>query len=406
LRRIDGPRAVASALRHPALRDRAAVENALSRYFFSPFLHQEVVEGERFERRARWSRAAMTLSEARVRAVAAEAAAELQPGVVDDLLGEVRRTVTRATVRLTFGEDALEPIVLAAVADFDRVIKMMGRPDRRQRERLRRALTERLSSRRPAPTGTTLAAMTRGEPMDEGSLDDRVDHVACVLLGTGIIQVTDVVTHALVALDQHPRAGGCSDVDVVRETIRLYPVNASLTRRAVADVVIDDVRLRVGQALTVVPERFNRLGWSKPDRFDPTRFRREQGECFGFGHGPRACPARRFATALAETLLASYRSIGVRVEPGYRHRRSLAIPPRAVIGAGPRPRSSATRSAAAWLRYLATCAATYPTVGLREIRGWTPETLEPAVDPAQAAPGSDRSSRDQGPKVPLHSMPH
>lgn len=362
MERIDDLEVAALALRHPELRDRAAVENALSRHFFWPFLHQEVVEGRAFDRRARWSRLALSLPEPSVRAAAQRATARLAAGEVDDLLTEVRQTVTRAMVRLFFGDDALEPVVRAAIADFDRTIKMMGRPDPRPRQRLRRALERQITQ--PAPPGTALAAL---QPARVEHVGELVDHLASALLGTGIIQVTDVVTHSLIALSQTPAARDCRDREVIRETIRRYPVNASVTRRARDEVSIGDLHLRPGRAFTVVPRHANRRGWTSPQRFDPRRFGRERGQDFGFGQGPRACPARLVATVLAEEILGAYRRLGVRVEPGYRHRRSLAMPPRARLGPGVCRATSTREKAGAWLRYLTVCAGTYPAVAWSEL---------------------------------------
>lgn len=384
MRRLDAPEVIAAALRHPSLHDRAAVENALSRHFFAPFGHQEIAEGEAFERRARMSRAALSLDEAIVVAQSEEATSRVAPRTVDDLLDEVRRTVTRAMVSVTFGDRELEPVVLAAVTDFDRAIKMVDKPTSAPRHALTSALRERLGEL--SPEGTTLRAMQLAA--EDVSVGEQIDHVAAVLLGTGIIQVTDTVTHALIALDQHPGARGARHEAVLAETIRRYPVNASLTRRASRAVEVEGVRLRVGEALTVVPMVVNRRGWSSPDRFDPQRHDRKRGACFGFGHGPRACPARRLAMAMAEVVLGAYRRIGVTVEPGYRHRRSLAMPPRARIGDGgcePRSRPEAARR---WVRYLGVCAVTYPRVAVEE--------LTRARWGAQGPP----------PKMPVHSLPH
>ena len=382
MRRLDGPEVIAAALRHPALRDRAAVENALSRHFFVPFAHQEVAEGEAFERRARLSRAALSLEDAAVAARSEEAVARIRGGEVDDLLDEVRTTVTRAMVLMTFGDDLLEPVVHAAVADFDGAIKMVRAPNPAPRRALAAQLRERLAEL--APRGTTLRLMQ--EAAEDVSLREQIDHVACVLLGTGIIQVTDVVTHALIALSQNSRAQGASSAAVIAETIRCYPVNASLTRRARRNVVVEGTRLRAGEAVTVVPSKLNRLGWSSPSRFDPARHDSERGACFGFGHGPRACPARRLAMTMTEVVLAAYRRIGVTVEPGYAHRRSLAMPPRARLGPGTCASRSPQERARRWLRYLSVCAVTYPRIAAREL--------------------SELGAQGPPPKMPVHSLPH
>jgi cytochrome P450 len=357
MRRLDEPAEIDAALRHPALRDRAPLENALSRQFFAPFVHQEVVQGARFEARAAWSRAALGGMPPEVVALAADRAFErhARAGLFPSLLEEVRRVVASATALLALGDDAhFESLAIAAVADFDRGIKMIAAPDRALRGRLASALRARLADP-GAWQGTSYLTVAR-EAALALPLGERVDHLAGVLLGTGAIQVSDVVTHALIALDQHPAARAHSSSALLRETLRLYPVNASLTRLVKSDVAIAGRRYRRGEAVTVVPLAVNRLAGRS---FDAGRS--EDTYAFAFGVGPRACPARRVALTLAEALLDRYRALGLRIEPRYRHRRSLARPARARLGDGAAPApSSLWVQAQSWARYGARCAASYP----------------------------------------------
>jgi cytochrome P450 len=381
-RRLDSPEAIAGYLKNPAWRDRAPLENALSRHFFHPFVHQEVAEGAAFVRRAALSRAATTIEDHVLLDAARLAGERLVVGEVEDLLAEVRATATRAMVRLVFGDDALEVPTLRAVADFDDAIKMRRRSNSSSRRDLARVLEGVM--RDPARWLPDTMLGVASEALQACPLVERVDHVASVFLGTGTIQISDVVTHGLIALAQTPLARSFSEAAVVRETIRRYPVNASLTRR------------REGSAwktaVSVVPSRVNRHGWRAPDSFDPGRFESSTpGYCFGFGHGPRACPARRMALLLSAAILSSYRALGVGIEPGYRHRRSLAIPVRASLG-GPPPRSVPRERVRDWARYLGRCLATYPTALTREL--CRPGGLYPQG-------GLDR----QGGKVPPHSVP-
>lgn len=76
----------------------------------------------------------------------------------------------------------------------------------------------------------------------------------------------------------------------VRETLRLYPSAHWFSRDAVADVEIDGVRLRRGDAILVSPWAFHRSRrwWSDPDRFDPGRDFAIRAY-LPFGAGPRVC---------------------------------------------------------------------------------------------------------------------
>jgi cytochrome P450 len=366
--RLHDPEEIDALLRHPALRDRAPLENALSRVFFAPFVHQEVVAGERFEARSAWSRAALAaMPVAHALEVAGRAfERHARPGSHASLLDEVRRVSASAALELAAGSTELDDLVLPAVKNFDECIKMMGARDAALRRRLRNALRVFLGD--PSRwRGTSYLTLAREQALAL-PLDDRVDHFVSVFLGTGAIQISDVVTHALVALAQHPAARAAEDARVVAETIRVYPVNASLTRLVSDDVSHRGKRLRRGDAVTVYPEEVNRR---RGEAFDP--WRAEDHHHFTFGMGPRACPARRVSLALCEALLARYRALGVRIEPGYHHRRSLAQPVAACIAEGvvPAPAGWGAR-ARAWTRYGRACAASYPSaflVALPELAG-------------------------------------
>ena len=111
------------------------------------------------------SRAALGLDEAIVAARSRQALSRIRPGEVGDLLDEVRRTVTRAMVWVTFGDTELEPVVLAAVADFDRAIKMMGTPElRRRRELADRLRAATIASSRPSAARDMAALRSKASP--------------------------------------------------------------------------------------------------------------------------------------------------------------------------------------------------------------------------------------------------
>ncbi|NUO52746.1 MAG: hypothetical protein HOV80_28205 [Polyangiaceae bacterium] len=370
MRRIDDTSAIDAVLRSPAFRDRAVLEKALSTRFFAPFLHQEVVTGARFEARARWSRAALAnIPLDRVtRAGQTACDAAIAPGMVESLLDVVRETVARATCELVLGERGDPDLVARAVADIDRGIKMVGRASMPLRHELGRML-ERELAEPDGWSGITYLTSAR-EEASALPLEERVDHVASVFLATGTIQVSDVVTHALIALAQHPETATAGDEAVLHETIRAYPVNSSITRVASDTVTVAGLGFSRGEPVTVVPERL-----AAASGFDPSRT--DGAGHWAFGTGPRACPARRVALALAHVILGRYRAAGVRIEPGYPHKRSLALPVRATIGEGPAPAPTGHFKRLGGLaRYVATSIESYPAAF---VIGW-PELLRALRD--------------------------
>lgn len=112
------------------------------------------------------------------------------------------------------------------------------------------------------------------------------------------------------------RAFGFQDVrslalvrNVFREGLRLYPPAAFLTRRAMRSGTLDGRIIPAGSFIVISPwlvhrqERF----WPHADRFDPSRFDREESQLPGtfipFGLGPRVCIGAGIAQLEASLIL-------------------------------------------------------------------------------------------------------
>jgi len=97
---------------------------------------------------------------------------------------------------------------------------------------------------------------------------------------------------------------------VFRETLRLYPPPAFLTRMAAQDTWIRDQSVSAGSLVIVstwVVHRHQSL-WQDPDRFDPDRFLEgapplRPGSWIPFGLGARACTGAAFAQLEAQLIL-------------------------------------------------------------------------------------------------------
>lgn len=97
--------------------------------------------------------------------------------------------------------------------------------------------------------------------------------------------------------------------NVFREGLRLYPPAAFLTRRAMRAGTLGGYAMPAGSFIVISPwlvhrqERF----WPDADRFDPSRFDREQGQQPGtfipFGLGPRVCIGAGIAQLEASLIL-------------------------------------------------------------------------------------------------------
>jgi cytochrome P450 len=90
---------------------------------------------------------------------------------------------------------------------------------------------------------------------------------------------------------------------VLEEAMRLYPPAPSLNRQALADDVVNGVRIPRGATVLVMPWILHRHAklWDRPDEFVPERFLPgaretiERYQYLPFGAGPRVCIGQYFA---------------------------------------------------------------------------------------------------------------
>jgi cytochrome P450 len=99
---------------------------------------------------------------------------------------------------------------------------------------------------------------------------------------------------------------------VVDESLRLYPPAWVVSRKAVADDVLDEIPVPAGTLVIISPWLLHRReqDWARPDVFDPTRFvgradRAAGGSYLPFGAGPRLCIGRDFALVESVLMLAT-----------------------------------------------------------------------------------------------------
>jgi cytochrome P450 len=103
-------------------------------------------------------------------------------------------------------------------------------------------------------------------------------------------------------------------LQVVKETLRLYPPAPETTRIATIDMELGGVRVEAGTIIDIpiyAIHRHRRL-WHDPDTFDPDRFSPEEEaarpryQFIPFGAGPRICIGASFALVEATVMLAMF----------------------------------------------------------------------------------------------------
>lgn len=100
---------------------------------------------------------------------------------------------------------------------------------------------------------------------------------------------------------------------VLDELLRLYPVAWLIPRTAVADDVIDGVRIPAGANLLISPYITQRMAlfWDRPEVFDPERFTPERERQqhryahFPFGGGPHLCLGQHLFYLEAQLIVAT-----------------------------------------------------------------------------------------------------
>ena len=97
-----------------------------------------------------------------------------------------------------------------------------------------------------------------------------------------------------------------------RETLRLYPPSAFMTRVAKSDTIVSGSEIKAGDLVVVSPWLVHRHHkfWQQPEHFDPDRFSAERerdivpGTYLPFGLGPRVCTGRSLAMIEGPLLVA------------------------------------------------------------------------------------------------------
>jgi len=207
----------------------------------------------------------------------------------------------------------------------------------RGRQSLQRVFGELVGQRRSQEPGTDLLsrlAHARTESDDLLDVEEVVDHMIFLMLAahdttTSTLAVLlwqlglhpewqDRVAEEVRALDGEPvtlanHARLKNTTLAMQEALRLSPPVPFSPRVAVADVVVDGVRIPAGTALAAASMTLHRHPdwWSEPHRFDPERFTPARAEHLQhshlfvpFGGGAHLCIGNHVAELIVKTVVA------------------------------------------------------------------------------------------------------
>ncbi len=183
-----------------------------------------------------------------------------------------------------------------------------------------------------------------GEPMADRQIMDE----ALNLFAAGIESTSNSVAWTLYMLATHPdvRERVEAEVDalgdrlptmedlprlsytlqVFKETLRIYPPAAIMSREAVGDVALSGFELPNDMLVFISGYALHRREdiWPDPERFDPERFTpaaeraRPKGSYIPFGAGPRVCIGNHFAMMEAQLVVATLaQRFRLELRPGY-----------------------------------------------------------------------------------------
>jgi cytochrome P450 len=194
-------------------------------------------------------------------------------------------------------------------------------------ERIRELVERRIHSAAADQDNILQALMTSRDPASGGGFDstELVDQITVLVLA-GHETSASALAWCIFLLSQQPGlaeqireeaealASGRSLTqeelnkivslrNAFRETLRLYPPSAFMTRVAKSDTTISGSPIRAGDLVIVSPWLVHRHHkyWQNPEHFDPDRFSAERerniipGTYIPFGLGPRVCTGRSVA---------------------------------------------------------------------------------------------------------------
>jgi len=351
---------------HPAAngRSRGAALSDLFWYWLSPGpeMHQEHLEpGEKYEEVARTT--------GRMLAIPMKAAEELTADCVARVLSEHkfdRPKVIRLRdlmmpvwadfyYELVFGRPCPPEARELIVGNANDVVTALKCCSLRHMEK-RHALTRFLKGR--------LLAGELPHPLPQRlTTEERAFYLQGTFFNTAVVQMSEAMVHLLMAVAQHQdeQAKLAANLEdqryldhVIAETLRLYPLFGISHRITSADIPVDErTTIPKGSVVCFNHPEYHRVGFDRPDRFDPDRWQKllaREVNYIPFGVAAnRPCPAQGLApvtmrTAAREMLrrFAFYSSAG--------HTRS--IPNRGLCLLVPRADQANPRRREAWLLFM------------------------------------------------------
>jgi len=300
---------------HPAARGRSKGAGLSDLFWYwlapGPEVHQEHLEsGDRYTDVARATRQIL----ARPRRDVEDLAARCAGRVLDELAaaaGTGKLIRLREVMMPIWAEFSYELVFGQPCPDLAREL-IVGNAD--DVVTARKNCGPRLMCRRDALTAHLADRVDAGLPHrlpDSLSRADQVRYLQGTFFNTAVVQMSEAMTHLLLAIAQHPdvqrRLVADPDDDryldrVIDETFRRYPLFGIAHRITTADIAVGDATLPTGSVLLFNYPEFHAAGFDDPQRFDPDRWEHlspRDANHIPFGvTANRPCPAKGIAPAI------------------------------------------------------------------------------------------------------------
>ena len=322
--RINGPEGIAipgelvsaehfkQIYSHPAAsgRSKGAALSDLFWYWLSPGpqIHQEHLEpGERYEDVARATHRFLALPKGRAEDLAAQCLKHVLAGMEVRNVKLVRLRDPMMQVwaefyyELIFGERcplAARELIVANANDVVSALKCCALRDMDKRLRLTEFLLAKVKAGHVA------------HPLPERlSIEEQALYLQGVFFNTAIVQMSEAMTHLLMALAHHHHIQErlLNDLEnnryfdhIIAETLRQYPLFGIAHRITSSDIAVDGrTTIAKGSVLCFNYPDYHRGGFDDSERFDPDRWNSISGRevsYIPFGvTGNRPCPAQALA---------------------------------------------------------------------------------------------------------------
>ncbi len=290
-------------------RSRGAALSDLFWYWLSPGpeVHQEHLEpGKRYEEVARSTRRILALSKTEAEDLASRCVTRVldQQDFRSANLVRLRDVMMPVWAEfyyeLVFGETCprnARDLIVGNANDVVTALKCRGLRHMQKRSRLTRFLIRRLEGGVPHTLPESL------------STEERALYLQGVFFNTAVVQMSEAMTHLLMAIAQHGNvqaklAGDSTDdayLDrVLAETLRMFPLFGIAHRIASSDIAVDEgTTIPKDSVVCFNYPEYHRAGFDDPERFDPGRWENlaaNEATYIPFGvTANRPCPAHSVA---------------------------------------------------------------------------------------------------------------